>query len=206
MTKKVRHGLRRQNSGRKYVNALLVDKPKAEHTDASGMITRSGRSVHIPKHFVQNSDSPQEKSPNVPRGKEKARSINKNASKHARNKASTPAAAVEYAQPNLVVIGDPVDNDHQPHEMLHGQGHQGSLDDILSADYGSGGDDGETTPTESFSEDEHESRPQGKFPQPLAPNPIFKMQIDPWKQTLTMPNGASLKSLFAKVGVTHPSP
>jgi hypothetical protein len=83
-----------------------------------------------PKTFVQNNDSPHEKSPIVPRGKAKARSENKNASKRARNKASTSAAVVDSAQPNSVNVGDPVNNDHQLHEKLHGQGHQGSLDEV----------------------------------------------------------------------------
>ena len=98
----------------------------------------------------------------MPRGKAKARSANKNASKRARNKASTSAAVVDSAQPNSVNVGDPVNNDHQLHEKLHGQGHQGSLDEVLNADYCSRGEDGETTPTEPLSEDERDSGPQGE--------------------------------------------
>ena len=122
------------------------------------------------------------------------------------NKASTQAAAVHSSQPNSVEIGDPVNSDRQPHEILSKQGHQGSLGGKkLNADYGSGDGDGETTPNESCSDDERDSRPQEEFPLPLALSPIFKLQIDPWKQTLSMPNGASFKDLFAKVGVTHPN-
>lgn len=130
--------------------------------------------MHIPKHLFKITTRPMRSHLSFP-GAKQTRSANKNASKRARNKASTSAAVVDSAQPNSVNVGDPVNNEHQLHEKLHGQGHQGSLDEVLNADYGSRGEDGETTPTEPLSEDERDSGPQGKFPQPLAHIPISKL-------------------------------